>query len=73
MESQINLPIKIKAHPNKKKTEIIGIEDNTYIVNIKAPAEKNKANIELIKFFSKLSGKQVKLIHGKSSKNKIIG
>jgi len=65
--------MKVKAQPNKKKTEIVKIESNIYIVNIKAPPENNKANIELIKFLSKLAGKQVKIIHGKKSKNKIIG
>ena len=48
------LLIKIKAVPNSSKNEICGILDNALKVKIKAPAVENKANEELVKFFSKL-------------------
>jgi len=41
-------------------------------VNIKAKAEQNKANIEIIKFFSKLLKKRVRIIKGLKSREKIL-
>lgn len=48
------LIIKIKAVPNSSKNEICELLDNALKVKIKAPAVENKANEELVKFFSKL-------------------
>ncbi len=69
----MQLPIELKVNANKKKTEITKIENNIYHVNVKARAENNKANLELIKFFSKLTGKQVRILSGLKSKKKLIG
>ncbi len=43
--------IKLIIKPNSKKNEIIGLdkEKGAYRINIKAKAESNKANTELIK------------------------
>ncbi len=46
--------IRIKAVPNSSKNEICGLLDDALKVKIKAPAVENKANEELVKFFSKL-------------------
>ena len=46
--------LKIKAVPNSSKNEICGILDGALKVKIKAPAVENKANEELVKYFSKL-------------------
>ena len=46
--------LKIKAVPNSSKNEICGILDDVLKVKIKAPAVENKANEELVKYFSKL-------------------
>ena len=56
------------------KNEIVKFdkERQAYRVNIKEKAEDNKANIEIIKFFSKLLKKKVKIIKGLRSKEKII-
>ncbi len=67
-----NQTIQVIVKPNSSKSEIIGIDDNIVRVNIKAPAKSNRANIEVIKFFSKLSGKRVKIITGKKSKKKLL-
>ncbi len=66
--------IAIIVRPNASKNEIKEYDKNrkAYRVNIKASPENNKANIEIIKFFSKLSGKQVKIISGHTSKKKIL-
>lgn len=72
----INFPqtFKIIVKPNSPKNEIMGFDEDkqAYRVNIKAKPEDNKANIELIKFFSKLTKKRVMLISGLKSREKTI-
>ena len=65
---------KVIVRPNAKKNEIKEFDEQkqAYRVSIKAPAEDNKANIELIKFLSKELGKKVKIISGLRSKEKLI-
>lgn len=53
-EKDDGILLKIKAVPNSSKNEICGLLDNALKVKIKAPAVENKANEELVKFFSKL-------------------
>ena len=62
--------IKVKVKPNSKKTELIKIKDNIYYINLKAPPENNKANIELIKKLSKALKCQVRILSGQTSKHK---
>ena len=71
---EIKLPIKIIVKPNSKKTQILNYDEKrkAYKVEVKAPPEKNKANIEIKKYFSKLLKKPVKIISGKTSKVKIL-
>lgn len=57
---------------NCKKTEIIKQEQDTYYINVKGKAENNKANIEIIKFFSKHFNKPVEVISGSKSKKKLL-
>jgi len=65
---------KIIVKPNSAKNEIIKFDKarGAYRVNIKEKAEDNKTNIGIIKFFSKLLKKKVKIIKGLKSKKKII-
>jgi len=63
--------IKIKVKANSKKNEIIK-EDAFYRVNVKSPAEDNKANIEVIKLLTRHFKKKVKIIKGLRSKEKLI-
>ena len=65
--------LKIIVKPNSKKTEIMGYDEQRKALrlSVKAPAEKNKANLEIIKYFSKILKKQVK-IKGLSSKEKLL-
>lgn len=66
--------LKILVKPNSSSNEIIGFdsEKQALKVSIKAPADKNKANIEVIKFFSKLLKKRVRIKSGLASKEKVI-
>ena len=69
-----NNSLKILVKPNSKKNEILGYDENRKAVKvaIAAQAEKGKANLEVIKFFSKLLGKQVKIKSGLASKEKLL-
>lgn len=72
MDFDKNITIIVKA--NSSKNEVVGYDEDrqAYKVNINAPPENNKANIEIIKFFSKLSKNQVKIISGQTSKKKVL-
>lgn len=67
--------LKIKVKPNSDKQEIIRVSDDEYAVNLKKPAENNKANIELLKLlkeYFKITAGDIKIIKGLKSRNKIV-
>lgn len=71
--------IKVKISPQSAKNEITEIleteEGKTIKISIKAAPEKNKANIELIKFLSKelnTSTDNIKILSGKNQRVKLI-
>ena len=70
----INNKLTIIVKPNSSKTLITGYDNNRKAlkVNIKEPAENNKANIAVVKLFSKLTGKKVSIVRGLTSKKKIL-
>lgn len=65
---------RIIAKPNSPKNRIIGFDEEkgAYRVEIEARPEQNKANIEIIKFFSKLLKKRVRIIKGLKSREKVL-
>ena len=65
---------KVIVKPNSKenKIEYFYKEKNAYRISIKAKPEDNKANVEVIKFLSKLLKKKVRIVSGLKSKEKII-
>jgi uncharacterized protein (TIGR00251 family) len=65
---------KITVKAGRSKNKIVGYneEKDSYIVEIKEKAENNKANIEILKFLKKTIGKEVKIIKGLTSKEKVI-
>ena len=66
--------LKIIVKPKSKKTEIIGYDNDkkAVLVNINAIPEDNKANLEVIKYFSKILKKKVRIKSGLTSKEKIL-
>ena len=67
--------IKVKVKPNSGKQEVVKVDEGEYVVSLKKPAQDNKANIELIKLLGKelnVGSKNIKIIKGLKSKNKII-
>ena len=68
--------LRIKVLPNSVKTEAREIlEDETIKINISAVPEKNKANIELMKFLAKefkVNKDDIKIISGKAERIKLV-
>lgn len=66
--------ITILVRPRAAKNEIIGWDDarQAMRVNIAAPPENNRANMEVIKFFSKLVGKRVAIVRGMTGREKVL-
>ena len=64
--------LRVKVKPNAMKTGLIEILDGKAIIAIKAPADKNKANAELIRFLSKELKRQCRIKSGLKSKEKVI-
>ncbi|MBI5001856.1 YggU family protein [Candidatus Woesearchaeota archaeon] len=70
----VNNKIHISVKPNAKKTEILSYDAAAHIVKIAvaAPADKDKANKELLKFVSRQLKKKVAFVSGLRSKEKIL-
>ena len=66
--------LKILVKPNSPKTEIVeyDVAKLALKVNVHARPEDNAANIEIIKFFTKLLKKKVRIKSGLKSKEKIL-
>ena len=71
---QFPAKFKIIVKANSSKNEILEYDEikKGYRINIKAKAEDNEANKEIIKFLSKTIGKRVVIKSGLKSKEKII-
>ncbi|NMB66610.1 DUF167 domain-containing protein [Candidatus Woesearchaeota archaeon] len=69
----MRINIKVKADCSFESIE--EISSNNYKINLKSKPENNKANLELIKILSKyfkVDISKIKIIKGKTSKNKIV-
>jgi len=72
--SEVSGKVKILVKPNSKKDELLGFDEKTqaWKVAIAAPPEDNKANIAVIKFFTRLTKKKVTIVTGLTSKQKLL-
>ncbi|MFH1127418.1 MAG: DUF167 family protein [archaeon] len=66
-----NVCISVKVKTNQPGFRITSTGD-PITVELKSKPEKNHANLELVKMFTKILKKPVYLISGKKSKNKIL-
>jgi len=67
--------LSVKVVPNASKNEIVGFEGDYLKIRIKAPPEKDKANVELIRFLAKklkISRSDITLLKGRTSKLKLL-
>ena len=62
----------VVVKPNAPKTSIVGWDSNKKMLRIAVAAvpDKDKANKELVRFVSKLTGKKVSLVKGSKSREK---
>ena len=67
--------LKIFVKPNAPKTRIVSWDEHKGMlkVEVKGKPEGGEANHNLLKFFSKMSGKIVYILSGKTSRRKVIG
>lgn len=79
LEDKAEIYIRIKARPGANATAIKGIMDTpdgeTVKIDVAAPAEKGKANEELVKFLAicfSVAKTAVKIISGAGEKVKLI-
>ena len=74
MDLKTDGTIRLIVKANSKSTEIAGFdaERKAYRMNVKEKAEGNKANIAIIKFFSRKYGKRAKIVKGLTSREKVI-
>lgn len=64
--------IKIKVKANAGKQEVIKVDNRKYEVSLRSKAENNKANLELLKLLRRYFKKDIRIIAGVRSKNKIL-
>ncbi len=64
----------IVVKPNSNENKIINYDSDKkeLKIEITAPAQDNKANIEIIRFFKKLTGKNVRIKSGLTSRRKLL-
>jgi len=64
--------LNIKVQPSSGRQEIKKISQNEYKVFLKKSPEDNKANKELTKLLKKYFKKDIKIIKGFTSKQKVV-
>ncbi len=74
-QPQNNLTIKIKVEPRSSKSAIVGAYGDALKIKLTSPPVEGKANKELIDLLSKelkIPKKDIEIISGQSSKNKVV-
>ena len=61
--------IEVTVVPRSKKFQVT-VKEGRVRIYLKSPAQKNKANIELVRELSRLLGTEVRIISGLSSRKK---
>ncbi len=69
-----NGKLAVRVKPSASETAIIGYdaEREAVIISVAAQPEDNKANIALLKFLKKQLKKQVRLVSGAKSRDKVV-
>ena len=69
------MKIFVKAKPNLKQEKVEKVDEQNYIVSVKEPPEKGKANNAIkntLAVYFKTGSSNIKIISGYTSRNKII-
>lgn len=69
------MKIQVRARPNSSEIKIEKFGDNRYLVFLKASAENNEANIELLKVMGKYLGipsTKIQIVSGLTGPDKVL-
>ena len=66
----MRIVVEVKAGQREEGVEAVG--DSTYLVRVKEPRQKGKANQAVLKILKKHFGRQARLVSGATSTMKII-
>jgi uncharacterized protein (TIGR00251 family) len=66
--------IRVEIKADAGRNEVLGWmpEKEAFKVSIKAPPKEGRANTELVRFLSKILGKEVRIVSGHTSKRKVL-
>ncbi|MGH8104280.1 MAG: DUF167 domain-containing protein [bacterium] len=64
--------LKFKVTPNARRTELTALRDGVLYAKVAAPPRDGRANTELLTFLKTKTGFNPRLIHGESSRLKLI-
>lgn len=66
--------VRVLVKTDAAETKMMGFDEERKVwrVEVAAPAVENRANVELLKFFSRFVKKPVRVVSGLSSKEKIL-
>lgn len=70
-----NMYIKVKVIPESKKEKIEKRKENSFVISVKEPAERNLANTrvrEIVASVYEINIKSVRIISGHQNPNKIL-
>ena len=62
----------VKVKPNAQKNEIKIVDSKHYLISVKEPPEKGKANKELIEKLQEMLKTEIKIVSGKTTSSKRI-
>lgn len=69
------MKINVKAKPNSREEKVEKIDENNFVVSVKEPPEKGKANDAIrnaLAVYFKTGSSRVKIVSGYASRNKVI-
>jgi uncharacterized protein (TIGR00251 family) len=66
----LRITVEVKAASREEGVELI--EEGRYLVKVKEPRQKGKANQAVLKLLKKHFGKQARLVSGATSTTKIV-
>ena len=64
------ITVDVKSNSSREGIEELG--EGLYLVHVKAPKRKGKANMAVIKLLRKHFGQQVRIVSGQTSTRKIV-
>ena len=64
--------ISVTVRPSSKAEAVEKQEDGTYLVKVKAPPERGRANAAVVKLLSKYFNANIHIVSGFTSRHKIV-